>query len=274
MWTLSGFADEISPELSEQLATLAEEGIRHLELRGVWGTNVLKLSDEQVAQVRSELQKAGVGVSSIGSPIGKIQITDDFEPHMQAFRRALWCAEQFEAPFIRIFSFFVPEGEAAKHRSEVMRRMESLAKEAEGKGVTLVHENEKEIYGDIPERCLDIVETVGSPVLRLAWDPANFVQCGVRPHTQGYDMLRPHIAYVHVKDAKLDTGRVMPAGEGDGEIRQTIAALRDSGFDGFFSLEPHLKAAGTFAGFSGPDLFKKASQAFKALLGEAGVKYR
>jgi sugar phosphate isomerase/epimerase len=275
MWTLTGFADEISPDLDEQLATLAQESIRYLELRGVWGTNVLKLTDDELGRVQSTLGQAGVKVSSIGSPIGKIAIADDFAPHLEDFKRALHAAHTLDAPFIRIFSFFIPHGEdPANYRGEVLDRLGRLVREAEGAGVTLVHENEKEIYGDVPSRCLDILKGLDSPVLRAAWDPANFVQCGVRPHTEGYEALRPYIAYVHIKDALLDTGKVVPPGQGDGQLRETLAALRDSGFDGFFSLEPHLQAAGTYSGFSGPDLFRTAAQAFKGLLQEQGIAWQ
>jgi sugar phosphate isomerase/epimerase len=152
--------------------------------------------------------------------------------------------------------------------------MGRLVQAAEGAGVTLVHENEKEIYGDIPSRCLEILTEIDSPILRAAWDPANFVQCGVRPHTEGYASLRPFIADVHVKDARLESGPVVPAGQGDGELRETIAALRASGFDGFFSLEPHLASAGKFSGFSGPDLFRTAAGAFKDLLREQAIDWK
>lgn len=274
MWTLTGFADEISPDLDEQVATLGAESMRYLEFRGAWGTNVLDMSDEQISRAREILDAAGIGVSSIGSPIGKIAITDDFAPHLDRFRRAIEIAHRFDAPFIRIFSFFIPEGDdPARHRDEVVDRLRQIAAAAEGQRVTLLHENEKHIYGDIPARCLDILEAVDSPVLRAAWDPANFVQCGVKPFSEGYAQLRPHIAYVHIKDARLADGQVVPAGEGDGDVRETVRALRDSGFDGFFSMEPHLAMAGAFSGFSGPDLFRLAVQRFTAILDEEGIAW-
>jgi sugar phosphate isomerase/epimerase len=274
VWTLSGFADEISPDLDAQLETLASEGIRHLELRGVWGKNVLSLSDGELAEVRSRLLGEGVGVSSIGSPVGKIPITDPFEPHMDSFLRALHVADLMEAPYIRLFSFFIPEGEdPARYRDEVLDRMRRLADAARPHTVTLLHENERHIYGDVPGRCADILESVGSPNLRAAWDPANFVQCGVRPYTEGYELLRPFIEYVHVKDAVSATGQVAPAGEGDGEVRETLRALAESGFDGYFSLEPHLASSGRFSGFSGPELYRQAAQAFKGLLREQGIQW-
>jgi sugar phosphate isomerase/epimerase len=274
MWTLTGFADEIAPELDTQLDTLAAEGMRFLDLRGVWGKNVLRFTDEEVARVKGMLAARGVGVAAIGSPIGKIGVADPFAPHLEDFRRALWVAGELGAPYIRIFSFFIPEGDdPATHRGAVLDRLGQIVRAAEGSGVTLVHENEKDIYGDIPTRCLDLLTALDSPLLRAAWDPANFVQCGVRPFTEGYAALRPFIDYVHVKDARRDGGQVVPAGQGDGEWRETIAALRDSGFDGFFSLEPHLASGGRFAGFSGPDLFRHAAQAFKGLLREQGISW-
>jgi sugar phosphate isomerase/epimerase len=236
VWTLTGFADEISPELDEQLDTLAQESMRSMELRSVWNTNVLDLTDEELRKVRSAVTGRGLSISSIGSPIGKIPITDPFGPHLIRFRRALQAADVMAAPYIRVFSFFIPEGrEPGRYREEILERMGVLAHEAGNVGVTLLHENEKGIYGDVPARCEDILSSIDSPALRAAWDPANFVQCGVgRPYTEGYEA--------------------------------TISALRDSGFDGFFSLEPHLTSSGTYSGFSGPALFREAAWAFKELL--------
>ena len=275
MWTLTGFADEISPELGEQLDTLAKQSINYMEVRSVRETNVLDLTDGELGRVKSAAEERGIGISSIGSPIGKVPITNPFGPHLERFRRALHAAEVMEAPYIRVFSFFVPEGHVpGRYREEVLDRMGTLAGEAQDAGVTLLHENEKEIYGDVPSRCLDILAAVDSPALRAAWDAANFVQCGVgHPYTEGYETLRPYIEYVHVKDALSGSGRVVPAGEGDGEIRETLSALRASGFDGFFSLEPHLASAGTYSGFSGPQLFRKAASAFTDLLHEQEIEW-
>jgi sugar phosphate isomerase/epimerase len=275
MWTLTGFADEISPELDEQLDTLADESIRFVELRSVWNKNVLDLSDDEIEKVGSAMSERGIGVSSIGSPIGKVPIVEDFAPHLERFRRALHVAKSLEAPYVRVFSFFMPEGEdPAVYRDEVLGRMGTLAKEAEDARLVLVHENEKDIYGDIPSRCLDILTQVESPALRAAWDAANFVQCGVdRPYEEGYEALGPYVEYVHVKDALAGSGTVVPAGEGDGEIRETISALHASGFDGFFSLEPHLASSGTYSGFSGPALFSRAAGAFKNLLRQQDIPW-
>ena len=274
MWTLSGFADEIDPDLTLQCATLNELGITHIEFRSAWGTNVLDLSDEQIDEVAATLAKHDIRVSSIGSPLGKVNISDDFDAHLVRADRALAVAARLGAPFIRIFSFFLrPDQAPEQYRDEVLRRMSALTARAEPTGVVLLHENEKDIYGDVPERVLDIVESVGSPTLRLAWDPANYVQVGVRPFTQGYAALRPHTVYVQIKDALLATGEVVPAGEGDGELRETVRALAADGFDGFFSMEPHLGSYTAFGALSGPENFTRATRAFTGLLDDEGISY-
>ena len=267
MWTLSGFSDEISPDFAEQCALVAELGLTHLELRSAWGTNVLDLDAEQLAAASALLAEHDIAVSSIGSPIGKIGIGDDFGPHLERARHAVEVAHHFGAPYVRIFSFFVPAGvDPDSVRDEVLDRMRALAEVVAAGDVVFLHENEKEIYGDVPRRCLDVVESVGSPHLRLAWDAANFVQVGVRPFSEGYAQLRPHLAYVQIKDALLASGEVVPAGRGDGEVAETMRALHADGFDGFFSLEPHLSQTHALGGFSGPELFTEAWQAFTDLL--------
>jgi sugar phosphate isomerase/epimerase len=274
MWTLSGFSDEISDDFTEQCEVAGSLGLTHLELRSAWGTNILDLDQGQLDAMRTSLDLHGLRVSSIGSPIGKIPIEEDFGPHRERMRHAAEVAHFFEAPYIRIFSFFMPPGaDPTAHRDEVLARMRALAEIAEETNVVLLHENEKEIYGDTPERCLDVVESVGSPKLRVAWDSANFVQVGVRPFTAAYALLRPHLEYVQVKDAKAADGTVTPAGEGDGELVETVRALRDDGFDGFFSLEPHLSDVGALGGFSGPELFATAYRAFTGLLHAEGIEY-
>jgi sugar phosphate isomerase/epimerase len=275
VWTLSGFADEISPDLETQCRLAVELGLRFIEFRSAWDTNVLDLDPAELDRIKEVLGRHGLEVSSIGSPIGKVFLDDDFDAHLARMRHAADVARLLEAPYIRIFSFFMRPGiDPDACRDEVLDRMAALAKIAADADVVLLHENEKGIYGDVPRRCLDIVESVGSPHLALAWDAANFVQVGVRPYSDGYAMLRPHLDYVQIKDAIAATGQVVPAGQGDGETVETVRALREDGFDGFFSLEPHLGVGHSFGGFSGPELFTKAWHAFTAILDAEGVPFR
>ena len=274
MWTLSGFVDEIDPDFTTQCKVASDLGLKFVEIRSAWRINVLDLDDAQLETVQQILSEYGLQVSSIGSPIGKIFIDEDFEPHLARMRHAADVAQRLGAPYIRLFSFFIRDGDNPDdHRDEVLRRMRALADVAEEAGVVAVHENEKEIYGDIPRRCLEIVTGVDSPNLKLAWDPANFVQVGVRPFTEGYELLRPHVDYIQIKDAHLANAEVDVAGAGDGEVRETIRALRADGFDGFFSFEPHLDQTSSLGGFSGPELFTEAWKAFTEILTSEGIEY-
>jgi len=274
-FVLSGFADEISPDLNDQLAVLAAESISHLELRSVWSTNVANLDDAQLASLRRQLDQSGVQVSAIGSPIGKIGIDAPLAPELERLRRVADVAWELGTTLVRVFSFFIPQAQDPQvYRAQVIDRMGELAALAAERGLVLAHENEKEIYGDRPERCADIIASVGSPALRATFDAANFVQCGVRPHPDAYELLRPFLAYVQVKDALTATGEVVPAGQGDGQVRETLAALRDSAFQGYLSLEPHLAMSGRFGGFSGPDGFRLACGALKNLLADLSAEWQ
>jgi sugar phosphate isomerase/epimerase len=282
MIRLSAFADEISPDLEEQIAVLSSEHIHFLDLRSVQDTNVLDLSDSQVARIKETLDAHGVGVAAIGSPIGKVPVDSSFDEHLHRFERAITLARAFQTPYIRIFSFYPPtpkEGSAdsstanpAEYRDEVIRRLREMSARARAAGVILLHENEKEIYGDTIARCVDLMQSCGSPQFQAAFDPANFIQCGQTPYPDAYDALRPWLHYVHVKDARPD-GSVVPAGEGVAHWPDLLQRLRADGYDGFFALEPHLALSAQYRGFSGPDLFRKASQALQRMLQAMGWEY-
>lgn len=271
-WKLSGFGDEIDPDPAVQIAVLQALGAQHIEVRSAWGVNIVDLDESQLTQLAAVVRERGMAVSAIASPIGKVDVSLPVEHEVGRLQRAIRAAEVLETPYIRIFSFFRAEHLSADDiRDDVLVRMTALARTAEAAGVTLVHENEKDIYGDIPSRVLDVIESVGSDRLRVAWDNANFVQVGVRPFTDAYAMLRPHLEYLQLKDALAATGEVVPVGDGDGELRETLTALRDDGYAGFASLEPHLTDVNALGGFSGPEAFGRASRALRTLTDEIGV---
>jgi sugar phosphate isomerase/epimerase len=271
-WTLSGFGDEVDPDPKVQVAVLQALGASHIEVRSAWGTNVSELDDAQVAELKAVLDGAGMKVSAVASPIGKVDISLPADHEVTRLRRIIEVAKALDTGYIRMFSFFRAADQTPEDiRDAVMERISLMAAEAEQAGVVLIHENEKEIYGDTPERVLDILETVNSPALRAAWDNANFVQVGVKPFTDAYAMLRPHLEYLQVKDAIAATGEVVPTGQGDGELMETLAALRSDGYTGFASLEPHLAAQHELGGYSGPAAFGVAARAFRTATDAIGI---
>ncbi len=231
---LCAFADEASPDRHEQIAALLSNQIPYLELRGVDGVNVADLSDEAAHAFRSELDAAGIRVWSIGSPAGKSSICEDFSVAEAQFARLLDLAVLFDAPCIRLFSFYGTEGKD-EYFPEVLRRLNLFCDMAEKRGIIPCHENEKGIYGDTAARCLSLHRAI--PRLRAVFDPANFIQCGEDVMT-AWEMLAPYVYYGHIKDA-LPDGRIVPPGDGVGHLADYIPDFVSRGGK-VLTLEPHL----------------------------------
>lgn len=279
---LSAFGDEIASDLDAQIAPLPHD-VRFLELRAAWGTNVIDLSEAEIERVRQRLAAEGIGASAVASPVGKVPIGTNFETELGRFRRALTVGHRVGAPLVRIFSFFIPDGRYREHRDEVIRRLAIFAREAEAMSIMLVLENESYTYGDTAERCRELIEMVGSPALRCTFDPANFVQVGVRPHAEAWPLLKPYVAHVHIKDAvavdrtgfppypeRVPAQRLMDSvrlpGEGQGELLPILCDLIANGYYGFLAIEPHLERR--LPNQNGPSRFRAAVAAFRSLLDE------
>ena len=273
---ISAFGDEIASDLETQLQVLNELKIPCLELRAVWGQNVLLLSDEQVAQVRALCDGHGVTISAIGSPIGKSPIEAPVETEAKNLRRLIEIARQLDTNNIRIFSFHPPGDSASvdydSYVDSAIDRIRCLAAVAEAEGITLLLENEKGIVGDTLDRCVKLVEGLESPHLVFLWDPANFVQVGeARITERGWPLLGSRVGYVHIKDCDLN-GSVKAAGEGDGQVPELLTQLVSDGYQGMLALEPHLAIAAHSSGFSGPDGMAYAVEALRAVMRSVGAK--
>lgn len=272
-FALSAFGDEIAEDLEEQLVALKKLNVDGLDLRGTWGVNVLKMTDAQVRQAKQLCDDHGVIVRCIGSPIGKSPLTDPIEMELANLDRIIEIAGMLDTRNIRMFAFYPADISTNAHYDqyvgEAAERLTRLTEEARTANCVLQLENEKEVVNDTPERNLAILKAVDNPHLRFIWDPANFVQVGVTNQVDRYwDVLSPYIGYIHIKDAMLVDGSVTPAGEGDGQVKQLLKKLLESGYDGVLSLEPHLKVAGHSGGFSGPDCMEVAVNALRNLLNE------
>ncbi|MDD2418188.1 MAG: sugar phosphate isomerase/epimerase [Oscillospiraceae bacterium] len=235
-FTLCAFADEAGADINDQIKALNENKIPCLEVRGVGDKSVSQLTIQEAKGLKKQLNDNGIRIWSIGSPLGKIGIKDDFAPHLDLFKHILELAHATEAECIRLFSFYIPSGEdAVIYRDEVMERLSRFCEAAWGSKVSLCHENEKGIFGDIAPRCLEIHQQI--PEMHAIFDPANFVQCG-QDTFEAWELLAPYVKYMHIKDAKLD-GSVVPAGKGDGNIPQILEKYRAQGGN-VLTLEPHL----------------------------------
>jgi len=277
MITISAFADEIGPDLDLQMDTCQAQGIGHIDVRGIDEINVSKMTLAQVKEYKKRLDERGFAVPCIGSPIGKIKISDDFDEHLELLRHCCDVAKAFGTSQIRVFSFYPSPGKRIEdERQAVMDRLEAMVKVAESADAVLLHENERNIYGAKPEGVKDIFATIQSDRLKGIFDPANFVCEDVAPYddawTQGLAELTD---YFHIKD-KATSGEEMvfvPAGEGVGQCEEIFTDLKQRAWSGVMTLEPHMKAGGQFSGFSGPDLFAKAVEGLKGLCNQVGLAY-
>lgn len=230
------FADEASPMIDSQIEAMVRNGLNGLEIRNVDGTNVSEITLEKAKEVRKKLDDANLSVWAIGSPIGKTDIYGDFQKDIESFKHTLEIANILNAQNMRIFSFFMPQDKApSEFKNEVIDRLGTFTEIAKGSGVTLCHENEKGIYGDNAERCLDILKAL--PDIKGVFDPANFVQCGVDTLKAWY-MLESYIKYMHIKDAMPD-GSIVPAGFGIGNVKEIAGKYINNG-GSVFTIEPHL----------------------------------
>ena len=236
---LSAFADEASPMLDEQIKALQEEGISLIELRGVDGKNVSALTIEEAQAVKTKLDAAGIRLSALGSPYGKASLGVPFDEHLALFKHGLELCKVLDTKRIRMFSFHPAQGVSPEEsREEVLRRLEMMLTLAEEAGVQLVHENEKGIYGDITERNADVLNVF--PGLGFAFDPANFIQCGVNT-LEAYEQLHDRITYMHIKDAIAADGAVVSAGNGDGHVAEILSRLNaEREGEVILTVEPHL----------------------------------
>ena len=263
---LSAFADEAADTLEGQLAALKRNELSHIELRNIDGRSVIDFSDAELSALAGTLKANGISVSAIASPIGKISVEEEFEPHFARFCRAVHAALILGTHRIRIFSFYPPEGANPEDSFEaVIQRLQKLCGYASEYGVHCCHENEKEIYGDTAERVKKLHQRMGNS-MDAVFDPANFVQCGVHP-ASAYPTLAPYIAYLHIKDALFYDGSVVPAGKGDGDITEVLALYHRQGTGRLLTVEPHLFDFGGLSGLQTEQLlhqtiYANADEAF------------
>ena len=239
IFRFSAFADEITPDFDGQLAALKELGIPLLELRGVDGKSFTQLTDEEVDAVKQKLQNAGIGLSALGSPIGKIDADGDFEAHLRLFDRIMDIGEKLDCRRIRMFSFYRGSLDEAAFEQKVYEWIEKLLVKAEERGFVLCHENEKDIYGDSPAHEHALLSHFGGR-LKAVLDLGNFAFCRMDP-SPAYPTMKDYIEYFHIKDADED-GTIVPPGKGVAGLEnmlKQIAADR-AGKEVILTMEPHL----------------------------------
>lgn len=271
-FTLSGFADEISPDIKVQTQHLNHLRVKGLDLRSVNSVNVLDLTEHDLIEVRKACEDQGLHVQAVGSPVNKVTFTPENEKgELQKLTKAIHVAKVMNIQRIRIFSPEVPEAEQESSAEGVLAWMSAQIELAKKNDVVLLHENDARFWGAYPTNARRMFKELGCENFRAAFDFANTVLIGFRPFPDWFPWILPHLDTLHIKDAIQAEGKVVPAGEGEGDVAKTITWLVSQGWHGPLTLEPHLAAAGKFGGFSGAALFTEATSALRNILTDIGV---
>lgn len=268
----SGFADEISPDLEVQLTTLERLGVGGIDVRGLDGKNVLDLSVERLSELRLAAEARDIRIQCVGSPVNKVPATpQNRKGEIAKLAKSIEAAKVLGTDRIRIFTPETGGGdEDDVHWPEVLAWMAEMAAMASDAGLILVHENDARFYGAYPNNCRRMMEELGGPHFRALFDFSNAVLIGYRPFPDWFPWILPHLDTLHIKDSIEATGAIVPSGEGDGQMMETLRWLIGQGWQGTLTLEPHLSAKGPFGGFSGPQLFETAVNALRKTVAEAG----
>jgi len=253
---LSGFTDEAANDIDKQIQACRELGWKWLDLRSVDGVNIINLPDEKFDKVCSKLSEENIGVSGFGSEIANWsrKISDPPDRDYQELKQAIPRMKRLGVKMIRVMSYHTPEGRVGEFpeiEREVVSRLKKIAKIAEDEGIVCVHENCETWGGQSPEHTLFLLEQIDSPSFKLAFDTGNpfaLVDRRGEPPFQYKDALEfyykvsDHIAYVHIKDGRMDgdTPIYTFPGEGACRVQEILNQMRKNGYDGGFSIEPHI----------------------------------
>jgi 3-dehydroshikimate dehydratase len=270
--TITGFGDEIAPDLDVQLGTMKRLGVEGLDLRTAFGKNVLQLTDEEVDRVATAVHSHGLHVQSVSSPVNKVKYSEAArDEELAKLGRAAEIAKRLGIRRIRIFS---PETDPAGGSAawpEIRAWMADQVALARQEDVLLMHENDGHFFGAYPANCRMLLEEFDGPNFRAIFDFGNSVFIGCRTMRDWFPWIVPFLDTLHIKDATVAGPRFVPAGDGDGEMVEAFKSLAGEGWSGPLTLEPHAQIAGPQGGFSGEHAFEHAVTALRKVLAQAGI---
>ena len=252
--------DEFTQDFERICRTAVEMGIPALELRTIWNKNIVDMNDEEIRQVEHLAQEFGLEVVSIASPVFKCTLPDGgdidhrfeqdafhsahtYDDQPRILERSLELANIFEAPIVRVFSFWrtvQPE----KITSRIIEALHGAVEKAAAAGVKIGLENEHACNIATASESAPILDAIQHPSFGLVWDPANCYIAGEVPYPDGYGRLAANrILHVHAKDGVLPprSDRMIWGDVGAGEVDWTgqLSAMVRDGYAGMVSLETH-----------------------------------
>lgn len=256
---LAAITDEFSPtDLERALAGMAAVGMTGAELRVIGGRNAIELADDELDAVRSTIERRGMQVVSLASPLLKCVLPDSpaldtrvqhdvfgspytFEDQPRLTKRAFEVAQRLGARIVRVFSYWRTV-EPDRCYEAAREALHELAEQAAKHGMIIGVENEHACNAGTGAEAARLIAGVDHPALMVVWDPANASILGETPFPDGYRRIPPErIVHVHAKDCVVKDHKPVwgPIGEMGVDWNGQIAALRSDGYDGWISLETH-----------------------------------
>ena len=271
---LTGFADEVSQDLEEQIQVTKELGWNAIEARSVWGTNIHDIGEKDFERVRRLLDDAEVHINCFGSTIANWSkhVTDPFDQTLAELARAIPRMQVLDTKLIRIMSYARCLGDE-QHKEERFRRLREICGRLIDSGITPVHENCMNFGGMSWLHSLELIDNV--PGLKLVFDTGNPVISKDYSKTtvenqepvEFFKKISSHIAYIHIKDARIKDGKesFLYPGDGDANIRQILQMLYHNDYQGGVSIEPHMATV-----FHDPNTNKSSAEESYAIYVEYG----
>jgi len=252
---LTGFADEAARDLETQIKATQEIGWTQISARGVNGSNIHELPQEEFETVDGQLEAAGITIPEFGSLIGNWgkKISSDFEITLAEVARAIPRMQRLGTKLIRIMSYAQEPWGSEQFEEERFRRLREIHARFADAGLQAIHENCMNWGGFSAEHTLRLVEEV--PGLKLVFDTANpvFQLDRAKPEPfpwqdplEFYQKVKDHVVHVHIKDCtNPPAGEAEPAkytlpGQGQAKVREILTALKNDGYTGGLAIEPHV----------------------------------
>ncbi len=258
--------DEIGQDFARDVEIASKEfGLQWIELRGMWGKNILKLDAKEIEEARRLLEKAKLRVTDIASPVFKVDWpgapSSKFSPKRDTFNadftfkqqdelleRSFELARAFSTDRIRIFDFWRLD-DVTPYRAGIDDKLREASEKAAKKNIILILENEHECNTGTGAEAARTLNAVRNRNLMVNWDPGNAARLGETPYPDGYNKLpKDRIGHVHCKDVqKKPDGTLDWAAMGHGFIDWVgqFRALKQQGYHLATSLETHWRGAGT-----------------------------
>ncbi|MGE5549582.1 MAG: sugar phosphate isomerase/epimerase family protein [Bacteroidota bacterium] len=251
MYKRAVITDEISQDFARAVEVAREFGLEGVELRSAWDKNPHELGKEERRRIRDLAGRAGLSIPCVAGPIFKCQLYDerDYQEHLTVLERCLDVAHELGAGLVRGFTFW-DDGDFERALPWIAERLAAIGPTLRAAKVKMVLESDPATAANSHQKLSRVLAMTASDEIKALWDPGNnlYVSGATRPFPEGYELLRPYLAHIHVKDIRRQAGAAEPEacclGQGEVGYARVFPRLVADGYDGWLSLETHYRKRG------------------------------